>query len=145
MTTTTMPPSLASSLSSSFSSTGRGTLLVGVAYPSTIEALFISLRGKKGGKKLIRSCNKTTLLQGDVTQLTTIYTHTIWINNPITLKSLFVLSSIFIFPTMLAYCSFYVIGKKWSLYMCMYWKLWQWMFKRFLFDPNFNFFVNSQK
>ena len=29
--------------------------------------------------------------------------------------------------------------------MCMYWKLGQWMFKRFLFDPNFNFFVKSQK
>ena len=42
--------SLASSLSSSFSSTGRGTLLAGVASPSTIEALFISLRGKKGGR-----------------------------------------------------------------------------------------------
>ena len=72
----TMPPSsssLASSVSSSFSSTGRGTLLVGVASPSTIETLFISLRGKKG-KKLIRSCNKTMFLQGDVTQLTTILT-----------------------------------------------------------------------
>ena len=74
LATTTMPPSLASSLSSSFSYTGRGTLLVEGTSPSTIEAFFISLRGKKGGKKLIRSCNKTTLLQGDVTQLTTILT-----------------------------------------------------------------------
>ena len=79
LATTTMPPSLASSLSSSFSSTGRGTLLVGVASPSTIEALFSSLRGKNGGKKLIRSWNKTTLLQGDVTQLTTILTRSEWI------------------------------------------------------------------
>ena len=41
------------------------------ASPSTIETLFISLRGKKG-KKLIRSSNKSMFLQGDVTQLTTI-------------------------------------------------------------------------
>ena len=41
------------------------------ASPSTIGTLFISLRGKKG-KKLIRKCNNTMFLQGDVTQLTTI-------------------------------------------------------------------------
>ena len=80
LATTTMPPSFsscASSVSSSFSFTGRGALLVGVASPSTIETLFISLKGKKEGKKgkkLIRSCNKTTFLQGDVTWLTTILT-----------------------------------------------------------------------
>ena len=50
LATTIMPPfssSLASSVSSSFSFIGRGTLLVGVASPSTIETLFISLRGKE--------------------------------------------------------------------------------------------------
>ena len=49
-TITMMPPSsssLASSVSSSFSSTGRGTLLVGVASPFIIETLSISLRRKK--------------------------------------------------------------------------------------------------
>ena len=65
--------SLASSVYSSFSSTGRGTLLVGVASPSIIETLSISLRRKKG-KKWIRSCNKTTFLPGDVTWLTTVLT-----------------------------------------------------------------------
>ena len=61
------------SVYSSFSSTGRGTLLVGVASPSIIETLSISLRRKKGNK-WIRSCNKTTFLPGDVTWLTTVLT-----------------------------------------------------------------------
>ena len=69
---------------------------------------FLFLWEEKKGKKLIRSCNETALLQGDVPQL---YLQDLN-NNAITHKSLFALLLIFIFPTMPAYCSFYVSGKK---------------------------------
>ena len=67
LATTTMPPfsfSLASSVSSSFS--------FFLLSPQLKHFLF--LWEEKKGKKLIRSCNKTMFLQGDVTQLTTILT-----------------------------------------------------------------------
>ena len=68
MATTSPPPPASSSSaspsspssSSSSSTIGRGTLLVGVASPSTIETFLASLRGKKWdenkSKVVLRQC-----------------------------------------------------------------------------------------
>ena len=72
LATATMLPS-SSSLASS-SSVGRGTLLVKVASLSKVEKFFYFFERKLKGKNLIKSCNRKILLQGDVTQLTTILT-----------------------------------------------------------------------
>ena len=97
-------------------------------------------------KNLIKSCNRTMLLQGNVTQLTTILTRSKLINllpwNPYLYYHRFLS-----FLRCLHTAAFFVIEIKYSLYMSMYWKPLQWAFKGFFIWSilNFNFFVNSLK
>ena len=76
------PPPHSCSLSSC-SSSGRGTLLVGVASPSTVETFLISLREKKL-KFVIRQCSFKEMLltrstiNKPITENPYLYDHTFW-------------------------------------------------------------------